>query len=450
MEGSLRRLALLLIASFVAIVLALGAYTFVTGPRLLLQAGPFRDGSGLEGYDRGTIYARGGELLAVTFKSGSITRTYPQGEASSHVIGYRHPRFGLAGLEAVLDRHLRRDDVITTLDLGLQQLLFESLKDVQGAAVALRVEDGAILAMVSRPGFDPNHLDHAFGDPVEGAPFFNRATHGQYPPGSAIKPIIAIAGLDSGTVRPDALFDDLGFALVDHRRINNAAGVAYGSIALDEALSLSSNAAFVELAVEIGQEPILDTMTRLGFGRAITMELNTASGQLPSPVELTNNRALAEMAIGQGTLLVTPLQMAAAVASIANEGVWNEPYLVAKGNKTPGTGHLETFRQGERVMTKGAANMIAAAMVQAAVKGTAKSAAPVGMRIAGKTGTAENAAGPPHAWFIGFAPATKPQIAIAIVVEHGGSGGASAAPIARRVFESFISLQEAPKSWAIR
>ncbi|HLS90278.1 MAG TPA: penicillin-binding transpeptidase domain-containing protein [Limnochordia bacterium] len=411
---------------------------------------------------RGGIYARGGEALSVTTETQSgFVRSFVGPLSAAHVVGYSHPRYGKAGLEAAWNRYLLGVaggawltrafyeamgwgwsgwDAVTTLDARLQEAAAAALGGHRGALVALDPKDGAILAMVSQPGYDPARLAALFEGQAEEGALFNRATQGQYPPGSTFKIIVMAAALESGAIKPEELFDDRGSVTIDGRKIQNPNGEAHGPIAIDEALAYSSNAVFARLASELDPRALYDVAVRLGFGARPPLEIAAAAGRLPRPEELESAVARAEMGIGQGALLVTPLQMALATAAVANGGWRVEPRLLEGFRTSSGEWQPARPAQPERVLAPGTAQVIKQAMIAAATWGTAKEASRPGV-VAGKTGTAENPHGKPHAWFVGFYPAHEPKVALAIVVENGGWAGQVAAPIARQFFAAVDALE---------
>jgi len=403
---------------------------------------------------RGGIYARDGRPIAVN-DPRTGRRVYVGPESLAHTIGYSDPLFGKSGLERAYNAELlglfdgpalpRRFgaaagrtatgwDVITTIDLDIQSAAEEALQGRKGAVVVLDPADGSVLAMASSPGFHPSRLGEviAEGDDVLG-PLFNRATMGQYPPGSAFKPVILAAALESRAVGPEHVFDDRGFIVVNGMRIDNAGEQAHGTLALDDALAVSSNAAFAELALKAGAGAILETSLALGIGVRPEIAIPASAGRLPPVEELADSAALALIGIGQGTLLVTPLQMAKAAAAIANGGWTVEPRLVASLRSPDGAERPVAHPKPVRAISAGTAHLIRESMIRAVESGTGSQARAPGIAVAGKTGTAENPHGRPHAWFIGFAPARSPRIAFAVVVENGGGGGSTAAPVARAI-----------------
>ena len=407
---------------------------------------------------RGSILARRGEILAFSEVIGDKSiRRYSVPESLAQVIGYSHSRYGKSGIEAAYNKELlglddfliqpprRGKDVLLTIDLGLQKLGERLLRGRPGAIVAIFPATGDILACVSEPGFDPCRLDETWyelaSDP--GRALLNRATQGLYPPGSALKPIIAIAALDAGKIRADDTFECNGSIMIDGQVIScpgpGGNGNGHGKVTLDMALARSCNVAFVEIAEICGEATLKEAMKAWGFHMKPTLEIPASAPRFP--LEKAMSRSLiAESGIGQGETLVTPLFMAQVAAAISMGGMMPEPRIImdiVQHGRRPGSA-AKIGPHFRRVSSITATRVIRDMMVDVVSKGTGRLAAIPGIEVAGKTGTAQNPAGPPHAWFIGFAPASDPQIAVSVVVENGGSGGLVAAPIARELMKYWL------------
>lgn len=413
---------------------------------------------------RGGIYDRRGEVIAESFREATgYRRIYRGTPGLAATVGYFHRRYGTAGLEKAWDRILMGYDypgaslfgrlrhwwkglqagydLITTLDLRLQRAVEEALSGQSGAVVVMDVRCGHILAMASMPGFDPGNLDREWESLQEAgtSPLFNRAVAGFYPPGSTFKVVVLAAALSAGIAQLTDKFTDAGRITVKGHTITNEGERAWGQISLLDALVVSSNTVFVDLAQRVGAERLLDTARRFGLGKAPELGIPTAGGRLP-PEDMSTT-ALVETGIGQGRLISTPLQMALVAQAIANDGLLLQPVLVQAVRDRKGriVAHYSASSGG----VAGEAAIIREvrrAMREVVRRGTGRQAALPQLPVAGKTGSAQNPGGRPHAWFIGMAPATRPQVCLAIVVENGGSGGAVAAPVARKVFEACWEL----------
>ena len=348
--------------------------------------------------------------------------------------------------------------VETTIDYDTQIAAWNALGNQQGAVVAIEVRTGRILALVSKPSYDPNVLAvHSTGnagaayqalvaDPTD--PLINRAINALYPPGSTFKLIPAIAALETGKVTPNQLIPaPRTFTLPGTTHaLQNFGGAACSpanEMTLHDAMVISCNTAFANLGVELGGDAMRATAERFGFNSPWEVPMRVSTSNFPT--EMSRDQ-FGLAGIGQGDVTATPLQMAVVVAAIANNGVVMQPYLV----DTIRDDQLETVvanepRELRSAMSPSTARLLTEMMVDTVDHGTGTAARIPGITVAGKTGTAQTAAGvAPHAWFVAFAPAENPEIAVAVVVERGGdlaseaTGGRVAAPIARRVIEAYL------------
>ncbi|MDH5373580.1 MAG: penicillin-binding protein 2, partial [Acidimicrobiia bacterium] len=328
----------------------------------------------------------------------------------------------------------------------------------RGAIVAIDPSTGAVLAMVSMPSFDPNSLiDNTAGPAWEvlssdvDEPLKDRATRESYAPGSTFKVITAAAAIEAGVAGPDTLFANPAALELPGSTalIRNFAGTLCGDgdeVSLREAFRRSCNTVFGQLAMDLGASVLEQQAEAFGFNREIPFEWDALSGFFPAATAIDSDLpTLAQSGLGQRDVQATPLLMAMVAATIANGGRQMEPYMVA--NIYDAAGDLVDERVPSvwaTPISPATAEVVAGMMEQVVASGTATRAAVPGVRVAGKTGTAETEIGPPHAWFIGFAPVENPTIAVAIVVEDGGdagenaTGGSVAAPIAQQLFEYWL------------
>jgi penicillin-binding protein A len=404
---------------------------------------------------RGAILASDGTPLAV---SHGATRVYPEGALLAQAVGYADPRFGTAGLEDAFDGVLTARppatdpltqfreiaggshgvphgaDVVTTIDLAVQRTLVADLSRYDRAAgVVLDPRTGAVLAMASIPAYDPNRLDARWSallrDPD--SPLLDRATDGLYPPGSTFKIVTASDALDTGVVTPQSRFVDTGGLRIGNFTIRNDEDEVTGTADLARAFALSSNVDFAQIALRIGVDRWFDYAGRWGLGKSVEFDLPVQHDRLPARTDVSDT-ILAQLGFGQASLLVTPLRMALVGATIADDGRTPRPYLVRRiaGSDTSLATRSETLAQPIDAQT---AHEVRDLMIRAVANGTGTAAQLPGVTVAGKTGTATNPHGRSHAWFVAFAPAQAPRVAVAIVVENVGYGGSYAAPIARDV-----------------
>jgi peptidoglycan glycosyltransferase len=407
---------------------------------------------------RGGIFDSRGEALAIDTVSGEQKdRIYPLGAAYAHIVGYSDRRLGKTGLERAYDGELmglrgslvkslevrwgiegqRGNDLYLTIDNRLQQRAYELLAPYAGAAVVLNPQTGAILALASTPSFDPNSwsLESRWNairtDP--GQPLLARATQGLYPPGSAMKIVTGALGLSELPGLAGESYDCAGEIQVQGRILKDTR--AHGNVDFNSALAVSCNTYFGTLGLRLGSQSFTGGLEDFGWGEALAFDLPVS--QVPLEQEsLKDPNGLVEASIGQGKILVSPLYMAMVAGSIGNGGDMMQPYLVRE-IRDPGGGVVWTARPRllRRVVSQETAAWVKEAMVGVVSSGTGTAAIIPGLQVAGKTGSAENPGGDPHAWFVAFAPAPSPKVAVCILIEHGGQGGRVAAPIARELIQ---------------
>jgi penicillin-binding protein 2 len=338
-----------------------------------------------------------------------------------------------------------------TLDLDMQKTAEKALGNRLGAVVAIDVKTGALLTMGSWPTFDPNiftrKVTQKEWDRLQGPdkPFLNRAVQG-YPVGSTFKIVTSVAGMESGKFSPDS-------KLVSSASINiggisfNEHGSGYGAIGFRDALAYSSNTFFYQVGMAAGPEQMAKWAKKMGIGGTINLDLlglDAANhGQVPIPSEKRKMYGedwyvgdTVTMSIGQGLVLCTPLELAVMVSTIANGGWRVQPHLLASQTNTPVTQKIQT---GIKPATL---NVIRQGLTDVVLKGTGKGLNDGTIPLsAGKTGTVEMPGHPDNSMYVGYAPADKPEVAIAVIVEGGGYGAVSAAPIAHEVFRTYFQKQ---------
>ncbi|MDO8184462.1 penicillin-binding protein 2 [Conexibacter sp. JD483] len=426
---------------------------------------------------RGAITTEGGEVLArsVRTRNGDYERDYPTDSLFGHPVGYAKLLTGeLSGLErsrndelsgttselnSVLDqlqgKRRAGNTVVTTLDPQAQQVATDALDGQKGAVFAFDPRDGAVKVMVSSPGYDPNMVNGEGGlselnKDAANAPLLDRVTQGAYPPGSTFKVVTAAAALDSGKFTPDSTFDGRSGRVVSGVPLRNDGGQDFDNPSLTTSLTYSVNTAFAQMGEQLGKRTMADYMDRFGFYRL--PPLDYPDEQMIKSGERRNGRLVpvtspsvdvGRMAIGQDRLLVTPIQMAMVAGAVANGGKLMEPHLTDKVVDPDGR-TVKTIepKQFSQPISEQTASELTQMMGRVVEEGTGSEVQLPGIDVAGKTGTAEidvaNDIAQP--WFIAFAPASDPQIAIAVTVERtvGGFGGTVAAPIARDVLASLL------------
>lgn len=477
MNTSIRRLYWALAAGFAALALMLGYWQVIAAPALDDRADNPQAIQRERQIDRGRILSADGKVLAASRavrERGQrvFQRVYPQGDLASQAIGYSTSDQGKSGLEASWNRYLagsfgtepllqrlnlrekRGANVQTNLDTRVQEAAQAGLVGKRGAAVALDPETGGVIAMASSPTYDLNTAVTNFAaiEGQSGGPLVNRSTDGRYPPGSTFKVVTATAALESGIYSPGSRFDDNGRFVVDGKAITNFGGRSFGSHTLTDALTNSINTTFARIGESLGPRGLGATMTAYGFGSRPPIDLPEGevfpSGRYDGTELLPNDQAgldTARLAIGQERLLVTPLQMAMVAAGVANDGTVMAPRIGRRAVDRGGSvvRELRPSVVGQSSSPE-VANQLTEMMTRVVEEGTGTAAAlsGIGVQVAGKTGTAETGDDDRNqAWFIGFAPADDPVVAVAVVVEDTpGTGGVEAAPIAARIMETAIDV----------
>lgn len=456
----------------VAIVRALGiAFAVLFGVLALRQAyvqlvegpsiasRPYNPRHALLSAYRGRILASDGTVLAQTIGG---RRRYPLGASLAQTVGYVSTRYGTSGLEDAYDGALtpadttgdvaaqagaiadafrggsavaRGADVITTIDPAIQSELYGDLSaHARAAGIVLDPSSGAVLAIASVPAFDPNQVAAVFPSLLHDAasPLLNRAVDGLYPPGSTFKIFTAGAALDSGTVSMDSTFYDPGYYTIGSFTLHDDESEATGTQDLTGAFALSSNVDFGQIALKMGLATFYRYMARWRIGDSLDFQLGASRDRVPAENGIVPGE-LAQMGFGQGALLMTPLQMVLLAATIADNGTEPRPFIVRQVVRPGGSGgSYGPAALAQPIAADTAAN-VKKMMIAVVQHGTGTSAQIAGVTVAGKTGTATNPMGAAHSWFVCFAPAEHPRVAVAVIVENAGYGAAVAAPIARDV-----------------
>ncbi len=420
--------------------------------------------------DRGRILADDGTVLARSMAGpgGTWTRTYPTASLFAQPVGYLVAAQGSAaglersrssalrglqtGLSSVLGQLSSRrvgDDLQSTLDPHAQRVALAQLNGQAGSVVALDPRTGAVKVMVSIPGYDDNH-PFAKGP---GTSTFNRATQAGYPPGSTFKVVTASAAIDSGQYTPSSTVNGNSPVTISGVPLMNDNNQSFGPIDLTTALTFSVNTVWAQVAQAVGRPTMTAYMQRFGFYSKPPLDYPPEEINGSRPFSFKGkpftpgspNEDIGRIGIGQGGLLVTPMQMAMVAAAIANGGTLMTPHLADRAVDKDGR-IVETIKPTpySQVMKASTAQALAQMMTHVVQEGTGTAAALTGIAVAGKTGTAQvgivgsNLTQP---WFIAFAPVDHPRVAIAVTVERsqGGFGGTIAAPIAKTVMETLLA-----------
>lgn len=413
---------------------------------------------------RGTIYSREGDILAetITDDSGKEKRVYPFGEVFSHVVGYSTK--GKAGIELNYNYYLINsncslakkvdneasglkipgDNVYSTLDLNLQQVAYDTLGAYNGAIIATDPKTGEILAMVSKPGFDPNRIEQDWNALVsnkESSVLLNRVSQGLYPPGSTFKIVTALEYLRENQSAVNTYqFNCNGSITADGMKINCYHGSVHGTVDFATSFAKSCNSSFANMGMNLNRKEFRQTLDDLMFGKDLPVDFayNKSSIQVDEETSIAD---LMQASIGQGKDAISPLHLNMITCAIANQGLLMKPYLVSKVENDDG-GIVKQFNpvESKNLLSKNEADALTTLMRGVVEGGTAKKLSGLSYSAAGKTGSAEfnGDKGESHAWFTGFAPVEDPQICVTVIIEGAGSGGDYAVPLARRLFDSWL------------
>jgi len=425
--------------------------------------------------DRGPILAADGSVLAVSVPRGEgvYERVYPPGEEFGNAIGYYYTTLGSSGLERYRSNELngqtgsdlqtlldqlqgkkpKGDRVLTTLDPAAQQVANAALAGHEGAIVALEPRTGAVTVMASSPSFNPNDLrspsSYAKLATDTAAPLVNRATQFGYAPGSTFKVVTATAAIDTGAYTPESLVSGANDVLISGVPLQNDDNESFGDITLTEGLVHSVNTVWAQVAEHLGKVTMARYMDRFGFDRKPQLdypaEEMSRSGEyvgthLISPVNPQVD--VGRMGIGQDKLEATALQMAEVASAVADDGRLMAPHMTRRIVDEEGRTVEQVSPRVQSVVMKPSTAAAVTMMMEAVVnEGTGTAAQIPGVQVAGKTGTAETQIGTAinNVWFIAFAPAANPTVAIAVTLKGvPGQGAAFAAPVAREVMERLL------------
>jgi penicillin-binding protein A len=510
LNATLRRLSTVVMVMFLALMVSTTWIQFVAAGELNDHPKNVRGIYSALARDRGPIVVRGGEAIVTSVPvddNFKYQRTYSEndgGAASVYapVTGYFAVNGTVTGMERYANSYLAGEDdslwldrlqnlvtgeeaqgssVELTIDPKVQKAAWDALGDYTGAAVAIDPKTGAILAMVSKPSYDPNTLavhDSAAATATSEAlindkppvnslggeerlspygPTINRTINAVYPPGSTFKLLTSAAAIEYDGVTPDSQIPaedvyQLPGTTGDGGRVQNYGGETCsdtGEMTLKDALRISCNTAFLALADRVGKDGMQQMFEDFGFTESIDIPMSTSIGAYPGLSDTAKDDSAARIALsgmGQGDLRMTPLQVAMLSAAIANDGDLMEPYLIQSVRDSD----LELVSQTKPSRYKSpfsssTADALTEMMVEVVKDGSGKGAQIQGVEVAGKTGTAEDDPRSPTLWFTSFAPAADPQVAVAVVLENEGqstdesTGGALASPIAAQIMQAAIS-----------
>lgn len=413
---------------------------------------------------RGQIISADGKTLAQTVRGedGNEERYYPYANLFAHVVGYSTK--GKTGIEylgnmsllnsnASLGEKIQNeissqknigDNVVTTLNVDIQKTAYDALGAYDGAIIVTEPSTGKIIAMVSKPDFDPNEIAEIWDDLVEddtSSVLLNRATQGLYPPGSTFKIVTALAYYrqNQGDVS-GYHYQCNGSFSYDGNRINCYHGSSHGSEDFSKSFAKSCNSSFANIGISLNLTGLENTCEDMLFNQKLNLPYSTAQGRYVLGTT-ADSYDIMQTSIGQGKTQISPLQLNMITAAIANDGVLMTPYLIDRIENYNGTTVKQYTQESYGVlMTEDEADFLTGLMTDVVESGTATKLKGLSYTAAGKTGSAEFSAEKTdsHAWFTGFAPVDDPQVCVTIIVEGAGSGGEYAVPIAKRIFDSYF------------
>lgn len=412
---------------------------------------------------RGEIQSFDREILAKTVvdEEGNEIREYPFAEVFANVVGrYSKGKSGLEETENIrlltsninsfeimysdlLGEKSPGDNIITTLDSNLQQVAYDALGKYKGAVVVMEPSTGRILAMVSKPSYNPNNIDEIWdelvADEEEESPLINRATQGRYPPGSTFKVLTALEYMRENLLYQDYQYDCTGSIEYEGMVIHCYNNKAHKVVDLPLSLAKSCNTSFASIGKDLDLNKFYDLCESFMFNTNIPITLVSNPSKFTLQKGKSGTKEAMQTAIGQGHTLITPLHNAMIAATVANGGVMMKPYVVDHIEDAEGGMVKEYMPQVlTKPMTPSEASYLGEMMRLVVTDGTGSGLDNLKVEVAGKTGSADHEKGKAHAWFIGYAPYDEPQIAVSVIVESVGTGSEYAVPIAKKIIKEYL------------
>ncbi len=418
---------------------------------------------------RGSIITSDGVTLAESLQQadGTYARSYPNGNLAAHTVGYTSQQYGSSGIEKTMNETLTGskdysswenaiaslagqtqpgNSVQLTIDSRVQTAAEQALSGIKGAIVVLDPRTGAVLAKASSPSYDNTDIaatmQNGTGDQ------FDRTTDALYTPGSTFKVVTLAAALESGTATLDSTYDSPATMEIGNAEITNYGKASHGTISLKKAFAYSSNVVFAQVADQVGADRLTQFAKAFGYGQSLGQDFSTAASIIPEASSMTEWElawAGAGQPVGQGHTpgpQTTCMQNAVMAAAIANDGIANDPYVVAQTLAPDGTvvKTTKTRSLGQVVSTDTAAK-VREAMLEVVEGGTGAEAAVAGVKVAGKTGTAETGGSNVNSCFVGFAPYDTPTVAVSVIVENYDQNDIKAASLAGKVIKAALAAQ---------
>lgn len=413
---------------------------------------------------RGEIRSADGEILARTIvdEDGKEVREYPYGDIYAHVVGkLAKGRAGIEDMENIrlltsninpieqmyndlIGQKSPGNNVVTTLNSKLQQVAYDALGDRRGAVVVMEPTTGKILAMVSKPTFDPNKIEEQWEelvkDELEESPFLNRASQGLYPPGSTFKILTTLAYMRQFPSYDSFVYDCKGSIKEGSMVIYDYNKKGHGEVDLALSLAKSCNTSYSHIGRLLDRDQFFALAEEFYFNKYLPINMANSKSSFTLQKAYSSTKEAMQTAIGQGKTLITPLHNAMIVSTIANGGVMMKPYVVDHIENAEGD--LVKLNSPELVtkpMTAQEAEYLGIMMRKTVTVGTGRKLKDMSVEAAGKTGSADQAKGKAHSWFVGYAPYENPEIAVSVIVESAGTGNEFAVPIARKIFDAYFN-----------
>lgn len=459
-NSSLKKISLIYIGLFAILIANLIFFIIYDSSNVIINSYNPRFEELEDSIIRGKILDKNSKILAETvFDENKEMRVYPYGNVFSHIVGYSHQ--GKTGIESLVNFELLRtnmglgskvintiigkkrvgDNVVTTLDASLQSKAYELLSDDKGAIVVMEPSTGKILAMVSKPDFNPNNIQDDWDtlrQDKENSPLLNRATQGLYPPGSTFKIVTSLAYIRNHDWQGFRYYCD-GEARFGNSIMHCYGNTAHGEVDLLEAFQESCNTAFSQIGSEMNSNEFREIASMLLFNTNLPYPLSYSKSSFVLNSQSTIEE-IAETSIGQGKTLITPFHNALIVSSIANGGILMKPYIIDRIENANGD-LIEKYlpKMYSEMINVEDTGYLTEFMDAVVKEGTGGTSAIDGINVAGKTGSAENPFGDTHAWYVGFAPVEQPRIVVSIIVENAGTSSANAAPIAKELIDLYLN-----------
>lgn len=415
---------------------------------------------------RGRILDADGNVLAQTIEDeeGNEKREYPYQNLFAHVVGYAsNGRMGVEAQtnyylinsnaplsqKAVLDVNGEKypgDDVYTTLNVDLQQVASSAMGIYQGAIIVTEPATGKVLAMVSKPDFNPEQIADIWDELIqdeESSNLLNRVTQGLYPPGSTFKIVTALEYIkENPSSYQNYSYNCTGSIKRGEDRIQCYHGTVHGAVGFERSFAKSCNTSFANIGLSLNRKSFGRTLEQLLFNQKLPVDFNYSISRIDVSEE-TSDSDIMQVSIGQGATSITPLQLNMITCAIANDGILMNPYIVDYVQNSAGN-QVKTFSPSSygKIMEQDEAAILKEFMMDVVEEGTATRLKGLSYTAAGKTGSAEYGTikGESHAWFTGFAPAENPEICVTIIIEGAGAGGDYAVPIAKRIFDAHFGV----------